>query len=156
MLYFKKIKLPVCSSAELEMALRKVSLKSTTVLDMGSSTINIGTDKYFIGYQGKNTLTFTRIRAFIESLLPKLIIKPSQTDNECYCQIRLSAISFLIFLVFNFLEVLVILSAILGKATLEGLVIVSIICILYWLLLFMEFKLTEKRIIKALQYYRTM
>lgn len=138
------------------MALRKVAFRSTVMLDMGSSTVNIGTNKYFIGYQGKKTLTFTRIRAFIESILPKLIIKPSQSDNECYCQIRLSAISFLIFLVFNFLEVLVILSAILGKATLEGLVIVSIFCILYWLLLFMEFKLTVKRINKALQYYRTI
>jgi hypothetical protein len=153
MVYFRKIDLPGCTSPELEMALRKVALKSTSMLDMGSSTINIGTDKYFIGYQGKKTLTFTRIRAFIESVLPKLIIRPSNSNEECYYQLRLSAISFFIFLIFNLFELVVILSVVLHKATLEGLITVSIFCSFYWLLLFIEFKLKERRINKAIRYH---
>ncbi|MDT3405022.1 hypothetical protein [Mucilaginibacter terrae] len=101
MLYFKKIYLPNCTPQQLEAAMRKVALKRTSPLDFASAVSDIGTDKYFIGYQGKTDLTFTRIKASPEKLLPKLIIKLPADGAECYYQIRFAIVSMMVFFMFT-------------------------------------------------------
>jgi hypothetical protein len=152
MLYLRTVTLSQYTSVQLENALRKSAIKRRLPLDMGSSIVNIGTDKYFLGYEGKKTLTFTRIRAFIEYLLPKLIIKPSManTTSSIY-KLRLSAFSLIIFLMFNLPWLLILLLTITGKIPIERLVPASVTCFIYWLLLLIEVRLTDLRIKKALK-----
>ncbi len=152
MLYFKTVILSQYTSAQLETALRKSAIKRRLPLDMGSSIVNIGTEKYFLGYEGKKTLTFTRIRAFIEYLLPKLIIKPSMANTTISSyKLRLSAFSLIIFIMFNLPWLLILLLTVTGKIPIERLVSASATCFIYWLLLLTEFRLTAIRIKKALK-----
>lgn len=151
MFYFKKIYLPNCTAPQLEAALRKAALKRTSPLDFASAVSDIGTDKYFIGYQGKTDLTFTRIKASPEKLLPKLIIKLS--PNAGYYQVRFSIVSMMMFLLFTLPWLLIIALLISGNGEFGGLLTLVGFYAFYWLLLLFEFKLTTWRVKKALLNY---
>jgi hypothetical protein len=151
MIYFKTVTVEDCSRNQLETALRKVSLKRTSSLDMVGSSTNIGTDKFFLGYEGKNSLTFTRIRASIERFLPKLIIKLSATNESSYYQIRFNILSIAVFfgVLINWFIALISLLAEPTKA--EGFLIITIFVGIYFSLIFLEIKLTEARVNNAIK-----
>ena len=73
MFYFKKIYSSVTDRMQLENALRKAALKKNRPLDFDISSMDMGTDKYFFGYEGKNSLQFTRIRTSFEKLFLNLL-----------------------------------------------------------------------------------
>lgn len=155
MIYFKKVILSSYTTLQIETALRKYALKRKMPLDMDFSSIDIGTDKYFLGYQGKNSLTFTRIRTRFEFLLPKIIVKiPVNVNNsEAYYKLRLTLISTMVFVAYFAILMLSISLLIAGTSTIDNLTAPFVLCGIYILLFLLEFKLTTSRINKAIKNY---
>jgi len=144
---------PGCSLSEAEVGLRKLSIKRTLPLDMVSSITDIGTDKYFFGYNVKKGLTFTRIKAALERLLPKLIIRLPSAADTAYYRIRLSAVSTLVFCMFTIPWLLSLLVTITGRNTLENFLFASGFYGIYGVLLLVELKLTMLRVSQAIKRY---
>jgi len=106
MLYFKKIYLPNdLEKQDLEKGLRSRSLKRSQMLDFVFETTNTGTDKYFLGNEGKKDLKLTRIKTSFESFLPKIIISFPKETAEQYYKFRLSILSTAILVVLYCLPV---------------------------------------------------
>jgi len=87
----------------LEKAMRKYASKRSSPLDFLSAQTDFKTEKKFLGYEGKGTLQFTRLRSSFEKFLPKLIVQIPKTNEKNYYQIRLSwsstiPIGFMVFL----------------------------------------------------------
>lgn len=153
MLYFKRIIISGCTSQHLEAALRKVSLKRTSPLDMASAISNIGTDKYFLGYQGKKSLTFTRIKASPEKLLPKLIIKLLPGNEKCGYRIRFSAVSMMFFFMFTLPWLLGVTLFISGNGDFINFLTITGVYSIYATVFLLELRLTMWRVKKAILNY---
>ena len=152
MFYFKKIVITNYSSQQLEAALRKASLKRTSSWDLDGST-NIGTKMLFVGYESKDGLFFTRIKYFIEKYLPKLIIKLSPDKYECSYCIKFSLISTLVFTGFALLTLISLWAIIRNPSNAAEFLPLLFIVGIYFLLILLEFKLTNAKIYKALRAY---
>ncbi|WP_316841936.1 hypothetical protein [Pedobacter gandavensis] len=152
MLYFKTIPFPDhIQQAQVEEALRKASLKKTLSLDFKSSTMNIGTDKKFFGFEGKNALSFTRIRTSFEFLLPKLIVSVPKDQSATAYKIRLSAVPLAVclFIFFGFYSIIV--GLIRGIINVESMAVVLVLAILFFSLLALEIKITKSRVLKVIE-----
>lgn len=90
MIYFKKIYLDNPNKEQVEKAIRKLALKRTSSLDFTSSGMITGTDKRFLGSEGKTQTKFTRVRYSIENLLPKFIISFPKSEDAQYYKLRFS------------------------------------------------------------------
>ncbi len=151
MLYFKKIVISEYTYNQVEASLRKVSLKRNSSLDMVSPYSDIGTDKYFLGHESKNDLTFTRIKTSFEKVLPKLILKLPYNIETCYYQIRFSIISMVVFCALSTLWLLNFFVMIIGQTTLENFLVLSIFYLIYLSLLFLELRLNISKVNKAIK-----
>jgi len=151
MLYFKKIVITDHTYNQVEASLRKVSSKRNSSLDMVSPYSDIGTDKYFLGREGKTALTFTRIKTSFEKVLPKLILELPYNTEVCYCQIRLSVISMVIFCSLSLLWALNFFVMVIGQTTFENFLVLSFFYLIYLGLLFLEIRLSTSKFYKAIK-----
>ncbi|MEJ7559535.1 MAG: hypothetical protein WKF66_14600 [Pedobacter sp.] len=152
MLYFKTVPFPHgTKQPDVEKALRRYSLKRTSSLDFKSSATNVGTDKLFLGLEGKNSLKFTRLKTSFEVLLPKLIISLSKDQTTAAYRIRLSAIPSALCILLLFGVVSIIIGLITGNAKLEGVIFVVAMIIVFTLLLKLEIRLLLSRVSKCIK-----
>lgn len=150
MIYLKKITLNFEEKQQYEIALRKAALKRHTALDFKSSVTNIGTDKLFLGYDGKDSVQFTRLRSSLEKFLPKIIITISKKDNDDDIKIRLGVLPFIILALFTIVSLATIVAFLTQKNDFARLIPLLILTGLYILLIISELKITERKIKKAL------
>ncbi|WP_412467303.1 hypothetical protein [Pedobacter sp. KLB.chiD] len=149
MLYFKKTYLLNRSEKEdLERGLRNRSLKRSQMLDFVFETINIGTDKYFLGNEDKKTLKFTRIKTSFESFLPKIIISFPKEINVEYYKFRLSVPSTVILAVLSLLFLTCFLDLIINQKNVETFFTTMVLLAIYFILILLETKITKNRILK--------
>lgn len=152
-MYFKKIDLNQVDSATLERCLRKVSLKRLSSLDIQSSVTISKEQKIFLGYEKPDELQFTRIRYSFERILPKLILsiaKAKEPVTAAY-KIRLALISALMLLIILMGTLYGLYQLITGIAPIDTILRILILPALYFILLKVEMKLTQKTIEKALE-----
>lgn len=150
MLYFKKTYiLDGLQKENLEKGLRNRSLKRSQMLDFVFETSNMGTDKYFLGNEGKKDLKLTRIKTSFESFLPKIIISfPKEMDLQYY-KFRLSILSTFIFTILSLLLVTTFLDVIINQKNMEGFLVGIALSAIYFLLILLELKITRNRISKS-------
>lgn len=156
MIYFKKVQIDNCSHDMLEVALRKVSVKRTSPLDIVSTSTDIGTDKLFLGHEGKNTLTFTRLRASFERILPKLIIRLSPNQNDCSYDIRFSILSTCVFVLIAVSWAINLILLMFGQNSIENFLPYTFFVGIYFSLVFLELRLTTGRVNKALNLFNNL
>ena len=150
MLYFKKTHISSdLEKEEMEKGLRSKSLKRSQSLDFIFETINIGTDKYFLGNEGKNHLKFTRIKTLFESFLPKIIVSLPKATALQYYRFRLSFLSTVIFAMLSFLVITFFWSLITNQHNNEAFLIAVILLVIYSLLILLELKITKGKILKS-------
>ncbi|PTQ94112.1 hypothetical protein C8P68_107177 [Mucilaginibacter yixingensis] len=152
MIYFKKIQTSAADQRQLEQALRKMALKRTRPLDLYVSSTDIGTDKYFHGFEGKNGVQFTRIRSSLERLVPKLIIKIPQDPGANYYQVRLGAVSLFYLLIFILPIAAIVHNIMINPA--DGDYNFIWVLFLYIGLFYLEYRLTTSRVEKAISKYK--
>jgi len=149
MLYFKKTYLLNSSEKEvLEQGLRNRSLKRSQMLDFVFETINIGTDKYFLGNEDKKTLKFTRIKTSFESFLPKIIISFPKEITVKYYKFRLSVLSTVILAVLSLLFLTCFLDLIINQKNVETFFTAMVLLVIYFILILLEMNMTKNRILK--------
>jgi len=147
MMYFTKTYFNSDSEGQqMEVALRKFASKRHTSLDFQSSSTDIGTEKRFLGYEGKKDLKFTRLRTSFEKYLPKMIISLPKDTNQNYYKIRLSFLTTVVLGIFSACFVLTVALIIVGKITLGGFFAILMLYVVYLLLIYLELKLTNSRI----------
>jgi hypothetical protein len=147
MIYFKKLSFQKDSDKQtFERALRKFAIKRHTSLDLQSSSTDVGTDKSFLGLEGKKGLKFTRIRTSFERWLPKLIISLPKDAGLNYYRVRLTILSTLVLVMLTLLFILALVSLIWGKMIIGNFGIISIIYGGYLSLVLLELSLTKGRV----------
>lgn len=150
MIYFKKIYFNYDDKANIEAALRKNSIKRTRGLDLGSSKLDIGTDKCFFGYDGKNALYFTRIKSSVEFFLPKIIFSISKNETDIYYGYRLSILPFILVSLFSIGLIIGIISLVAGIPQSEGLISFGVFVMILIALIWAEIKITSLKIKKVI------
>jgi hypothetical protein len=153
MIYFKKIEFPYPGKEQTEIALRKFAVKRTSSLDNISSSAVAGTDKIFVGFEKANDVQFARIRYLIEGYLPKVIISIPKDKGDDSLKFRLSLISTLVFLGlsgFVLLSLFLVIAANNDDA-LEVISFFGFIYLIYLFLIFLEIRITQKGIKKAIR-----
>lgn len=138
---------------EIEAALRKFASKRHTSLDFKSSSTDVGTEKCFLGLEGKKDLKFTRLRTSFERVLPKLIISFPKNNDQNYYKIRLSFLATIVFGLFSVGVLLNLAFLIAGRTSIDNFLTVLIIFSVNLFLIFLELKLTKSRIKKVLRKY---
>lgn len=151
MLYFKTVSFPdQIRQPEVEKSLRKYSIKESVTLDLKVKAVNIGTDKLFFGLESKKSLSFTRIRTSFEFLIPKLIINLSKDETSTGYMIRLSTISFFVFMLLSFGMLAFIISLFGGQTDISGGIIFIFGLLVFFLLFKLELNLTKSRVLKSI------
>ena len=152
MVYFKTIAFPDgVTQYQVETALRKSSIKKTTILDFKNATIDINRNKDFLGFESKKSLSFTRTKTSLEFMLPKLIIKLPKDELTTAYKIRLSAVPFAICLVLIIGILAVCVSLLKGIFIFGEMIPFFVVGMLLLLLLILELKITNARLNKALK-----
>lgn len=151
MLYLKKNYLSLGEKQELEKAMRNAALKRLTSLDFKSSVTDIGTDKLFLGFEGKEDVQFTRLRTSFEKYFPKVIISipKSETDNEY--KFRFSILSTVAFILWSLFFLLIVGTVLAQKGNYENILIGCIPICLFILLTLLELRIVGTRIEKAIK-----
>jgi hypothetical protein len=150
MFYFKKVYVTHLSKTEVESLLRKASLKRINSLDLTSASSDVGSDKLFLGYNGKSALFLTRLHTSLENFLPKVIIKLPLDTDECYYQLRLKGLSAVISIALALVLAFALFQTSAGEASIDALLTMLLICVIFSGLLLLEIKITSTRINKAL------
>ncbi|RZJ48050.1 MAG: hypothetical protein EOO44_21635 [Flavobacterium sp.] len=151
MIYFQTFTLEKgVDKQQFEKAIRKFSSKRTDFLDFKSSTSDFGLSKYFLGYEGKNNLQFTRIRTSFERVLPKLIFNLPKSDECNYYEVRLSFTATVLLCLLVFLFIVCTFSAFSKNQNYGVIPTILAVLSLYSLLIFFEIKFTKSRIKKAI------
>lgn len=149
MFYFKKIHLLDDSEQQnMEKGLRSKSLKRSQMLDFVFETSNIGTDKHFLGNEGKKDLKLTRIKTSFESFFPKIIISFPKETAVKYYKFRLSILSTVILGVLSLLLFTSFLDVVINQKNAEAFLITTILSLIYFLFILLELKITRNRIYK--------
>lgn len=152
MIYFKTIAFPDdLTQDKMETALRKSAIKKTTILDFKSATIDVGRNKDFLGYENNKSLSFTRTKTSLEFLLPKIIISLSKDNQATNYRIRLSAIPFMFCLLLGMGVLVTFIGLLKGIVLFGQLSPLFIAGILFFLLLMLELKITNKKVANCLK-----
>ena len=156
MIYFKKTYFDNREKAGIEAAIRKSAIKCTSLINLETSTSDIGTDKYFFGFENKKALFFTRVRTSFERILPKVVFKLSKSEDEFFYGFRLGTITLLAFFLIGFGSIVNLAFVIAGKIpatdSLTPLLFLLILLGLIWL----ELKITSSKIQKAIEKYQML
>lgn len=147
MIYFKRFYFKNDSERqEIESALRRFAIRKHTSLDFKSAATDVGTEKRFLGLEGKADLKFTRLRTSFERWIPKLIISFPKNSDQLYYKIRLSFLTSIVFGLFSVGFGVSLLSLLAGRASIEKFSTVVIVVTGYLLLVLLEFEITKSRI----------
>ena len=151
MLYFKKIYLPLDEKQALEKAMRKAALKRLTSLDFKSAAMDIGTDKLFLGFDGKEAVQFTRLRTSFEKYFPKIIISipKNETDNEY--KFRYSMLSLVVFAACSVLFFSVAVTVLMQKEGYDRILIACVPIGVFVLLTLLEVRIVSGKVEKAVK-----
>jgi hypothetical protein len=150
MIILKKVQLTEAERQIMEQAMRKKALKRTSSLDFKSTVTDIGTDKLFLGYDGKNSLQFARLRASFEKYLPKIIIILPKSKTEFEYRLRYSLLSTLVAVFWTLGLVFSTAFTLVNTHNYEAILVNFIFFGGYMLLTMFELKLVSKRIQKAI------
>jgi hypothetical protein len=155
MIYFKKVYLSASEMQNMEKALRKVSLKRTSPPDFTSGVTNIGTDKLFLGFERKRDVKFTRLRSSFEQFFPKIIISIPRQQIDREYKFRYSIISALAFFILAFVFLSVLSGVLIYHGDYSVILVPFILLGGFILLTFLELKIINSRINKAIRLYTT-
>lgn len=140
------------SDCDIESSLRAFSIRKHIPLDLKSTKKQYGLDnKYFMGYEKKNVVEFSRFRYSVETLFPKLII---EIDKHNVLKIRLSytsaalAISLLSILLSN------VLFSITSERIESSLSSIFIANLIFAVLTHLEFKNNIRKINQAISNFK--
>jgi hypothetical protein len=150
MIYFKKVHFNYNDKSSVEAALRKSAVKRTSPLDLKSSASDIGTNKKFFGYDGKDAVYFTRIRSSVEKLFPKMIISLPKSETDSFYKIRLSIFPFLFYVLATVGLAINLFFLIIGATDIAGFVGILIFELFFIGLFWIELAITTKRITKVI------
>jgi hypothetical protein len=155
MIYFKKVYFNYDDRSSIEAALRKVSLKRGRDLDWESTNSNIVSNKYFLGHEGKDSLTFTRLKSSVE-ILPKIIISLPKSPTDTYYKFRLALFPFILYCTMLLFLLAMIVLLISGRSDFEGFMEGALFPVILIALFFLELKLTSVMINKAIVKYQLL
>lgn len=133
--------------------LKKTSVKKLRPLDFDMSSMDIGTDKFFFGYKGRNGLQFTRIRTSFERLIPKLIIRLLTEENNAYYEICFGIFTFLWLILMAVFLLMALCSMFINTENIAGIPQLLIIFGIQVGAFFLEWRLTTSRVEKAIKKY---
>jgi len=150
MIYFKKVYFDHSEKSNIETALRKFAIKQFKLFDLETLSSNIGTDKFFFGFEGKKALYFTRVSASFERILPRVIVKLPKNETDFYYGFRLGTISSFILLLFSFIFIEAFVGFILEKISLSDFITILLFFLVFLGLIWIELKLATSRIQKAI------
>jgi len=150
---FKTNKITEYNSEIIENALRNSALKRHTSLDFKNSNIGItDDDKYFLGYENDEKIQFLRISSFFDKFLPNIIISFNKENFNEY-KIRLKTGSMIVFIILSLVLLFNIIRSILNNRIESDLFSIFQVYALFYLLTFVEYKLTTKLIKKSIMNY---
>ncbi|MEB0263541.1 MULTISPECIES: hypothetical protein [unclassified Mucilaginibacter] len=150
MINIKTIKLTEAEKITLERAMRKSSLKRTRALDFVSTVSDIGSNKLFIGYDGKKDVQFSRLRTSFEKFMPRAIVILSKNETEIEYRIRYSLLSTVVVVFWALGFIVVTATALVNKYNYEGIIVPLVFFGGFVLLTMLELNITGKRIQKAI------
>ena len=144
-MYFKRIKITALSTEKIENNVRLLSLRRHTHLDFKSASTYIAEpNKFFLGYENDRKIDLLRIITPFERLLPKIIVTFDKTNFQEY-KLRLKLISLIILILLTIGLVFNLVFSIQNgrlESDLRSIVIVNLI---FYLLLFVEYKLVKRK-----------
>lgn len=153
MIYFKKVYVHGIDQRQLEQALRKLSINNKQSLDFPTE-LNVGTDKYFFGFEGKRGLQVTRVRTLFERFIPKLIIRVPLANDAAYYEMRLAMLPFILLTLISFSILLVAFKMIFYPDDIGDPGSFLVLAAIYAGLLLLEYKLITARVRKAITKYQ--
>jgi hypothetical protein len=150
MINLKRIKLTEAEKLTFERAMRKSSLKRTWALDFISTMSDMGSNKLFLGYDGKKEVQFSRLRTSFEKFMPRIIIILPKDGTEFEYRLRYSLISTIVVGFFAFAFIFTAAISLVNKYNYDGIIFPLFFMGCFVLLTLMELKIVDKRIKKAL------
>ena len=151
MFYFKKVHFHHSDKANLESVFRKSAIRRDSLALLELSKSDIGSDKYFLGYENKKALYFLHIKSSVEFLLPNIIFYLPKDGSDFHYAFRLSRLAMILFFSLVIILFFSLLDAIKERELSEGLITSVIFLLLFSGLSWIELKLTQFRIRKLLQ-----
>ncbi|RFZ95546.1 hypothetical protein D0C36_08505 [Mucilaginibacter conchicola] len=150
MITLKRIKQTDAERQQLEQAMRKRALKRSLPLDYQSAQSDIGSDKLFVGYDGKKNVQFSRLRTSLERFLPRVVIVFSKDPTVFEYKLRYSLLSTIAVIFLALVFILSVVSSLAEKDDYDRFVLPLFLIGCFWLLTLFELKIVGKRIKKAL------
>jgi hypothetical protein len=151
-LYFKKINIPELSSEKIERNIRLLSLKRHTSLDFKYVSTYINEpNKFFLGYENKNRIDLLRISSPFEKLLPKMIVTFEKNNFKSY-KLRFKLISMILIILLTTVMILNIFYSIKSGKLESDFILILFLNLTFYLLAFVEYKLVNKKIEKAINW----
>lgn len=155
MIYFKKIYIDNSDKSETIKAIRKFASRRDSSLDLVSSGALAGTDRLFLGAERTEQIDFTRIRYYIEDLLPKVIISFPVAEADNYYKFRFSFRTTLVACAITILLILGCVASIINN-TPDAFIVFAAVFIFFCLLILLEIKLVKRAIAKAIERSKTI
>jgi len=151
-LYFKRISITKFSAEKIEKNVRLLSLKRHTSLDFKSATTYLAEpNKFFLGYENDRKIDLLRIITPFERLLPKIIVTFDKTNFQEY-KLRLKLISMVILILLTIGLILNLVYSIQNRRLESDLGSILIVNIIFYSLLFIEYKIVKRKMGLALNW----
>lgn len=150
-MYFLTQNIVAKNSEEIEENIRQSSLKRHTSLDLKRSAAYVASkDKVFLGYENESKISLLRISAPFEFFLPKLVATFTKNDFQKY-RLRLHLPSLMLFLFLTVILILKLYSSV-SSGSYNELKSILIFNLIFYCLLFIEYKLVLKTINRFIGY----
>lgn len=151
-MYFKRISITKFSAEKIEKNVRLLSLKRHTSLDFKSASTYVAEpNKFFIGYENDRKIDLLRIITPFERLLPKIIVTFDKTNFQEY-KLRLKLISMVILILLTIGLILNLVYSIQNGRLESDLGSILIVNIIFYSLLFIEYKIVKRKMGLALNW----
>lgn len=151
-MYFKQINIIELNSDKIERNIRSFSLRRHTSLDFKSASTYVSEPKkFFLGYENNNQIDLLRITSPFEKVLPKIIITfKKENFNKYY--LRLKSTSMIVFTLLTIALILNLFYSIKAGRIESDFSIVLLLNLAFYILAFVEFKLVNRKINKAINW----
>ena len=151
-LYFKKINIDEPNSDKIERNIRLFSLKRHTSLDFKSASTYVSEpNKFFLGYENNKRIDLLRITTPFEKLLPKIIVTFNKENFNQY-NLRLKSISMILFALLSIALILNLYYSIKSGKLESDFSMILFLNLIFYILAYVEFKLVNKKIKKAINW----
>lgn len=150
MFYFKSVAIADKDVEETERNIRDCSLRRHTPLDLQTSSVyNTNKNKLFLGLETKRSIFITRLRNPIDRFFPKFIVRFRKDEFDHY-KLRLSILSMIIAIFLPLLLVNNLVHSVIHDRLEPDMFTLLFLNILFFLLLFAEYRTVLKHVNKAI------